>query len=313
MRLPAARHSSGVPTLRIARRPRVPPSPPPEQLRGMRPGTTMGVGSMSSRSVAAAALLIAVACTTATTKEEPPPSPTVPHITGMSLAQARRALPDGLVLLRSGFSDRTGYAPGTVVEQHPKPDTVYDPDVPSNKVRVIVSVQTVVVPDVTGLSVSDAKTILTRRTLRVSLWKVPSTQPKWSVLSQSIAEGKGTVAGGRIRLKVAFPALCGSPLNPWCYSVTSVGSLIGDPPARLCDYLDCISSFWSSTNGYVIPVEDWTLDAAGRMTGASYAKAGQASLGALNFGYDAAGQRTTVWGRVLACHLADGDVSQCNL
>lgn len=43
-------------------------------------------------------------------------------------------------------------------------------------------------------------------------------------------------------------------------------------------------------------VEDWSYDAAGRMTGVSYAKAGQSSLGALSYGSDAAGRRTTVWG-----------------
>jgi len=43
-------------------------------------------------------------------------------------------------------------------------------------------------------------------------------------------------------------------------------------------------------------VQDWTFDAASHMTGAGYAKAGQTSLGALSYGYDATGRRTTVWG-----------------
>jgi RHS repeat-associated protein len=43
-------------------------------------------------------------------------------------------------------------------------------------------------------------------------------------------------------------------------------------------------------------VEDWTPNGDGRLTAASYAKAGQPSLGALSYGYDADGRRTTVWG-----------------
>jgi RHS repeat-associated protein len=43
-------------------------------------------------------------------------------------------------------------------------------------------------------------------------------------------------------------------------------------------------------------VEDWTFDAGGQLTGVSYAKAGQTSLGALSYAYDAAGRRGTVWG-----------------
>ena len=43
-------------------------------------------------------------------------------------------------------------------------------------------------------------------------------------------------------------------------------------------------------------VEDWSLDPAGRMTGITYQKPGQSSLGALSYGYDAVGRRTTVWG-----------------
>jgi len=43
-------------------------------------------------------------------------------------------------------------------------------------------------------------------------------------------------------------------------------------------------------------VEDWTYNQANQTNGVSWAKAGQASLGALSYGNDAAGKSTTVWG-----------------
>jgi hypothetical protein len=38
--------------------------------------------------------------------------------------------------------------------------------------------------------------------------------------------------------------------NPWGYNFTP-GKLIYNPPAAFCTYFACVSSFWTSTNGYV--------------------------------------------------------------
>jgi hypothetical protein len=42
---------------------------------------------------------------------------------------------------------------------------------------------------------------------------------------------------------------------------------IYNPPGTLCTFLDCISSFWSSTNGYVIECADGEFSHSGGVSG----------------------------------------------
>ncbi|HVA84826.1 MAG TPA: hypothetical protein VNF73_00765 [Candidatus Saccharimonadales bacterium] len=54
--------------------------------------------------------------------------------------------------------------------------------------------------------------------------------------------------------------------NPWGYNF-SPGQLITSPPANFCAYFDCIASFWTSTNGYVVQCADSTFSHSGGRQG----------------------------------------------
>lgn len=42
--------------------------------------------------------------------------------------------------------------------------------------------------------------------------------------------------------------------NPWGYTFTNTGKLLYSPVSQFCSsgYFNCVSSFWTSTNGYVV-------------------------------------------------------------
>jgi hypothetical protein len=54
--------------------------------------------------------------------------------------------------------------------------------------------------------------------------------------------------------------------NPWGYNF-SPGRLITNPPAAFCTYFNCIASFWTSTNGYVVQCVDLTFSHSGGRQG----------------------------------------------
>jgi hypothetical protein len=60
---------------------------------------------------------------------------------------------------------------------------------------------------------------------------------------------------------------CGSPPNPFGYDFCAPGSTISSPPSNLCDYFNCIPSFWNSTNGYVEECSDGTYSHSGGRSG----------------------------------------------
>jgi outer membrane biosynthesis protein TonB len=61
--------------------------------------------------------------------------------------------------------------------------------------------------------------------------------------------------------------LCGAPPNPWNYNFCS-GGTISSPPSNLCNYFNCITSFWKSTNGYVEECNDGMYSHSGGVSGA---------------------------------------------
>jgi hypothetical protein len=63
------------------------------------------------------------------------------------------------------------------------------------------------------------------------------------------------------------PVQTGVNGNPWGYNFNT-GNLIYNPPATICDYFNCIASFWKSTNGYVDECNDGTYSHSGGVTGA---------------------------------------------
>ena len=131
---------------------------------------------------------------------------------------------------------------------------MYDPS-ETVTVKVTVTIRPITVPQVVGMRVENATTAMAKRHIKVTLLKVPSTKVDGLVLAQRIRAGEDVAPGSTVRLKVVHPHLCGTPPNKWCFSVYGSGGLIYDPPRDICDYgfgINCIASFWESTNGYVI-------------------------------------------------------------
>lgn len=54
--------------------------------------------------------------------------------------------------------------------------------------------------------------------------------------------------------------------NPWGYDFRS-GTRISSPPGDFCSYFNCIASFWTSTNGYVVQCVDGTFSHSGGRSG----------------------------------------------
>jgi hypothetical protein len=162
-------------------------------------------------------------------------SPVIPDVVGLSLAQARRAAQDvGLtaVIANRKFSSEPKF---TVISQQP----VAGADLDGQKLAVTVAI-TPHVPKLVGLSVQTARTRLA---------------------DQALDPGK------RIKIVVVSPHVCGSPLNPWCFSVLGGGSLIYRPPNDFCLYFNCISSFSIYDNGYVIQCADGEFSHSGGVQG----------------------------------------------
>jgi hypothetical protein len=203
-------------------------------------------------------LVVCAACTSGSgsgndggvTDSGPSPSPTVPNVVGQTLDHAQASVTPVVTIAQKGTTLSSDDPADTIVRQTPAAGTTYDP-IDGVRVRVVITVVPVQVPGVVGLSLDNAKKQLASRGLKISVWKVQSTQAEDVVLAQGVHANKAVARGTRVRIKVVHPHVCGDPLNPWCYSVTSGGSVIYNPPGTLCNFLNCISSFWSYTNGYV--------------------------------------------------------------
>jgi hypothetical protein len=187
----------------------------------------------------------------------------VPDAVGLSLAEARAASRDvGLqvVVVR----DLSAEPKLTVLAQEPAPGTPLED---AERLRLTVSVNPRV-PQLEGLSLRKARRLLARQELRVgNLVKRPSTEREGTVLAQRVRPGRTVDPGAQVGLVIVSPHVCGSPLNPWCFSVLGGSGLIYNPPFRLCDFIHCITSFWSSTNGYVIQCVDGQFSHSGGVSG----------------------------------------------
>lgn len=194
----------------------------------------------------------------------PPPSPTVPAVVGRNFLEAAVDLGPTFRLVDVKYRLSAQYQNGTILSQDPGAGTGVGPN---SRIRDVVSQRPVRVPRVVGLQAADAKRVLGRHHLRTYIHKVPSTKAAGLVLQQSVRSGKQLRPGTYVAITVVSPHMCGFPLNPWCFSVTGGGSVIYSPPDYLCDYLNCISSFWSSTNGYVIQCADGEFSHSGGVQG----------------------------------------------
>ena len=229
------------------------------------------------RTTAVAAILLLTACTgngdvldspsgpASSVSTETSPPPVVPDLVGLSLTDARsEAELAGIttVVVKREFSSEPM---GTVVEQDVSAGTPVAAG--DDQIQVVVSVFPRV-PSLLGLSLAEARAHLSSLSLRLGpVLKVASTEDKGVVLRQGVKPRKRVPAGTRVRVVIVSPHVCGSPLNPWCFSVVSGGSVIYSPPSDLCSWIDCIPSFWDSTNGYVIQCADGEFSHSGGVSG----------------------------------------------
>lgn len=192
-------------------------------------------------------------------------APVVPDLVRLSLTDARSEAElagiTTLVVKREFSSEPMG----TVVEQDVSAGTPVTAG--DDQIQVVVSVFPRV-PSLLGLSLADARARLSSLSLRLGpVRKVASTEDKGVVLRQGVKPRKRVPAGTRVRVVIVSPHVCGSPLNPWCFSVAGGGSVIFKPPSDLCSWIDCIPSFWDSTNGYVIQCADGEFSHSGGVSG----------------------------------------------
>jgi len=229
------------------------------------------------RTAAVAAILLLTACTgsgdeldspsapASSVSTETSPAPVVPDLVGLSLTDARsEAELAGIttVVVKHEFSSEPM---GTVVEQDVSAGTPVAAG--DDQIQVVVSVFPRV-PSLVGLSLAEARTRLSSKSLRLGpIGKVASTEDKGVVLRQGVKPRKRVPAGFRVRVVIVSPHVCGSPLNPWCFSVAGGGSVIYNPPFDLCSWIDCIASFWDYTNGYVIQCADGEFSHSGGVSG----------------------------------------------
>jgi hypothetical protein len=229
------------------------------------------------RRIFVVALLFCAACTGTTTTTTdgtpPPPSPSVPNVVGQNFLEALVANRPGFRLVDFKYRLSLGQPNGTILSQDPKAGTALNP-ADSHRIRVVVSQRPTRVPRLVGMQLATAKTVMGRHHLKVYVHEVPSTKDAGVVLHQSAQPGEALRPGTTVAITVVSPHVCGSPRNPWCFSVTSGGSLIYSPPFNFCSWLDCISSFWSSTNGYVIQCGDGEFSHSGGVQGSCSSNGG---------------------------------------
>lgn len=126
----------------------------------------------------------------------------VPKLTGLAAADAVQQLQSLGLTATLKQTPAQGAAPGTVVQQSPKPGGHLKKGAPV-ALSVAKGAAAVVVPDVTGHSQQDAQHDLQGRGLNVHVVDVASSQPSGTVVAQSPPAGSKVQQGGTVRLNVA--------------------------------------------------------------------------------------------------------------
>jgi beta-lactam-binding protein with PASTA domain len=126
----------------------------------------------------------------------------VPKLTGLAAADAVRQLQSLGLTAALRQTAVQGAAPGTVVQQSPRPGRRLKKGAPVS-LSVAKGAAAVVVPDVTGHSQQDAEHDLQGRGLNVHVVDVASSQPSGTVVAQSPPAGSKVQQGGTVRLNVA--------------------------------------------------------------------------------------------------------------
>lgn len=69
--------------------------------------------------------------------------------------------------------------------------------------------------------------------------------------------------------------LCGAPANPWHYNFCGRGGVIRNPPSNFCAYFSpCVSTFSTSTSGYVVQCFSGKWSHSGGVSGACSSNGG---------------------------------------
>lgn len=125
----------------------------------------------------------------------------VPNLFGLALADADRALAErDLVIGETTERADPDAEAGTVVEQNPTSGELVDPE---SAVDVVVSTgaATTLVPQVVGLSVADARPVLTDAGLQIGeVREQPSDEPEGTVLEVNPPEGSEVEVGSAVTL-----------------------------------------------------------------------------------------------------------------
>ncbi|GGS77795.1 hypothetical protein GCM10010156_40730 [Planobispora rosea] len=130
----------------------------------------------------------------------------VPRVTGLPVAEAKRALEEaGLRIKVTGSRPVLGAREESVVEQDPAEGTETHP---GTVVRVVLAtrVKTVVVPELRGLTVQQAGAKLEAAQLSAGIVEdVPGDQPRGTVVGQNPRAGEAVPPGTAVALSVAAP------------------------------------------------------------------------------------------------------------
>ncbi|TLM76847.1 MAG: PASTA domain-containing protein, partial [Actinobacteria bacterium] len=158
------------------------------------------------------------------------PDVTVPNVQGLEVAVARSRLGEAGLLLTYGDKRFSSTVPlGAVIEQDPPAGGVLPY---RGTVVVIVSAgsEEFTMPDVLGMRLSEARTLLEGRGLVVDVEPVPSDEPSGTVLSSLPSPGATVRTSEAIRLGVASSRDSSGSLRPYALSGASFVLDPGTPP-----------------------------------------------------------------------------------
>lgn len=139
----------------------------------------------------------------------------VPNVAGLEVEVARSRLGEAGLLLAFGDTRFSSTVPeGGIIEQQPAPGTLVDV---RSTVSVVLSAgsEEFVMPDVLGMRVAEAMSVLQDRGLVVDVVPVPSEEPSGTVLSSVPSPGVAVRTSDTVRLSVAASRDTSTALRPY--------------------------------------------------------------------------------------------------
>jgi hypothetical protein len=133
----------------------------------------------------------------------PPPEVKVPKVEGESASDAKSLVRGAALSVQIDTKYSDAVPEGTVVSQSPKAGTTA---IEGDTVRLVVAQAFPIIPDVTGLKLTQARNMLKNSDFDVAVKKQVSSQPKDTVISQSPVGGTAARPGRLVTLTVAKAA-----------------------------------------------------------------------------------------------------------